>query len=429
MGKRRKAFTLVELLTVIAVISILAGITVLGYTSFIKKAYISNDTLLVEQLNKFKNIYSYKNDDLTEYEISEIIKKSGIDDIVPQSQKYGYGFYFNTYSQRFELLHTSSVKSDEQYMLIDEEFLQSDHSEGETDKDDIDPDASGGGDSNSDMSENEPNGGENKEDREDKDNKTDTSDKSEADSRNDSEIPSTESEPNFVLGDFEKIAPSKHIYISVKEHALNVGIYISDEKTQAYIFDLSQLSVIDEKTGKCWSVIGYMDNGHNAGTSYEFNKCGRFSLTLILSNDKNVERAFEIPVIVRNTNFPQDAKIYIDCGSYEIHRNGDELEIILGEFRKSVEITDYNISTEQIEEKISLSDNKDLRDRTTLTITFNGTAEKVDINNNIDHKFYISENYDEDITVTITVSYIGANGIDVSSSVTYVNGRWVDGGK
>ena len=49
--KIKKAFTLVELLVVIAILAILATVSIVGYNSFTKKARVSNDTALVSQLN------------------------------------------------------------------------------------------------------------------------------------------------------------------------------------------------------------------------------------------------------------------------------------------------------------------------------------------------------------------------------------------
>ena len=49
--KIKKAFTLVELLVVIAILAILATVSIVGYNSFTKKARVSNDTVLVKQMN------------------------------------------------------------------------------------------------------------------------------------------------------------------------------------------------------------------------------------------------------------------------------------------------------------------------------------------------------------------------------------------
>ena len=50
-NKIKKAFTLVELLVVIAILAILATVSIVGYNSFTKKAKVSNDTVLVKQMN------------------------------------------------------------------------------------------------------------------------------------------------------------------------------------------------------------------------------------------------------------------------------------------------------------------------------------------------------------------------------------------
>ena len=51
MKKTRKGFTLVELLVVIAIVAILATVAIIGYTSFVKKAELSNDQAAVTQMN------------------------------------------------------------------------------------------------------------------------------------------------------------------------------------------------------------------------------------------------------------------------------------------------------------------------------------------------------------------------------------------
>ena len=51
MKNSKKGFTLVELLVVIAILAILATVAVVGYTSFIKKAELSNDQAAITQMN------------------------------------------------------------------------------------------------------------------------------------------------------------------------------------------------------------------------------------------------------------------------------------------------------------------------------------------------------------------------------------------
>jgi len=51
MKKRKRGFTLVELLVVIAILAVLATISILGYSAFTKKADISNDQVIISQMN------------------------------------------------------------------------------------------------------------------------------------------------------------------------------------------------------------------------------------------------------------------------------------------------------------------------------------------------------------------------------------------
>ena len=48
---KKKAFTIVELVIVIAIIAVLAAVLVPTFTSVVKKAKVSNDTQLVKNLN------------------------------------------------------------------------------------------------------------------------------------------------------------------------------------------------------------------------------------------------------------------------------------------------------------------------------------------------------------------------------------------
>ena len=51
MKNTKKGFTLVELLVVIAIVAILATVAIIGYTSFLKKADLSNDQSAIAQMN------------------------------------------------------------------------------------------------------------------------------------------------------------------------------------------------------------------------------------------------------------------------------------------------------------------------------------------------------------------------------------------
>ena len=57
MRNKKKGFTLVELLVVIAILAILATVAIVGYTSFTRKASLSNDEAIVTQMNKILKGY------------------------------------------------------------------------------------------------------------------------------------------------------------------------------------------------------------------------------------------------------------------------------------------------------------------------------------------------------------------------------------
>ncbi len=103
--QQKKAFTLVELLVVIAILAILSTVAVVGYTSFIKKADISNDQTVAEQLNR--RLEAMKADVSSPYYGQEIhagnireitryiLDDAGMAKLEPKAEKYGYDFYFN----------------------------------------------------------------------------------------------------------------------------------------------------------------------------------------------------------------------------------------------------------------------------------------------------------------------------------------------
>ena len=110
--QQKKAFTLVELLVVIAILAILASVAVVGYTSFMKNAAVSNDQALVTQLNHYLD--ALKADSTSNLPkdidnanawaiIQRIVNESGIGKIEPDALKYGYHIYFNTDTDKFEL--------------------------------------------------------------------------------------------------------------------------------------------------------------------------------------------------------------------------------------------------------------------------------------------------------------------------------------
>ena len=117
--KKKDGFTLVELLVVIAILAILATVSVVGYTSFIQKATISTDESAITQLNKYVTLYKIEhNGIITEEDVNAILIQSGMSDIKPNSEKYGYDFYFNFEKEKFELLKSEDALGNDNLVKI-----------------------------------------------------------------------------------------------------------------------------------------------------------------------------------------------------------------------------------------------------------------------------------------------------------------------
>lgn len=92
----RKAFTLVELLVVIAILAILATVSVVGYTSFIKNAYVSNDNTNAATITRALELYEggiYSEADLKQA-IALYCGSDYLDTMEPESAQYGYHYWY-----------------------------------------------------------------------------------------------------------------------------------------------------------------------------------------------------------------------------------------------------------------------------------------------------------------------------------------------
>ena len=104
--QKRKGFTLVELLVVIAILAVLATVSIIGYTSFIKKAKISNDMALVKQINNLLLAdETIDGKPATMQAALDVIEENGflIEKLTPTAQ--GYDFVWNCQTNRFLLLN------------------------------------------------------------------------------------------------------------------------------------------------------------------------------------------------------------------------------------------------------------------------------------------------------------------------------------
>lgn len=94
MKNTKKGFTLVELLIVIAIIAILATVSIIGYTSFIDKAQQSVDQQLVDQINTLLTAEAADGVGCSSIgEVKALLAANGYNDpLVPAFKGYTYGF-------------------------------------------------------------------------------------------------------------------------------------------------------------------------------------------------------------------------------------------------------------------------------------------------------------------------------------------------
>ena len=117
--QNKKAFTLVELLVVIAILAILASVAVVGYTSFLKNAALSKDDSTVTQLNRY--LEALKADSKSEFygedihagnirEITaHILEESGLSELEAEAAKYGYDFYYDLQEGKYVSVHGADI--------------------------------------------------------------------------------------------------------------------------------------------------------------------------------------------------------------------------------------------------------------------------------------------------------------------------------
>ena len=237
--KKHQGFTLVELLVTIAILAVLATVSVVGYTQYIEKSAVTTDNFLVKQLNDFTKLYEIEHSgDLEDADIRNLLKNAGLESIELKSEGYEYRLYFDKNNQKFVL----ATEKKDNYILIDDEFLS---------VIDSTPDSGNEGTSGEGGDENIQAPGDG--------NTDDTGSSDGSDDTDNTEEPKEPEivEPNLVLKDFEIVNNDKKRYVKAENGIINVGIYFLDNEPVKLEFSKSYLQIYDKNTGIEYDIIEY----------------------------------------------------------------------------------------------------------------------------------------------------------------------------
>ena len=117
INRKSNGFTLIEMLVTISIIAILSSMVVIGYTNLIKKAAISNDKVLVNQVNNLLLAHRVEEDLYEDIEIANALRAVLGTHVEVQSQDYEMDIYYNRSNSTFELMNNTDAL---QFMTINE---------------------------------------------------------------------------------------------------------------------------------------------------------------------------------------------------------------------------------------------------------------------------------------------------------------------
>ncbi len=121
-NNKRRAFTIVELVIVIAVIAILAAVMIPTFTGIIKRANISADTQIAASMNTQLRMYTAEGNKIeTEADLMNALKSDAdfTAQLNPKSAKHGYHYWYNAEKQEIKLLSNAEVLNIEAQQVLE----------------------------------------------------------------------------------------------------------------------------------------------------------------------------------------------------------------------------------------------------------------------------------------------------------------------
>ncbi len=115
LKRLKRAFTIMELVIVIAVIAILAAVLIPTFSNVVQNAKVSNDTQTASTLNVALAAYNVEDPITSEDDLRAAVDgtygEGYYDSLEPESAEYGYHFWYNTETNRIELSRSEDLGS------------------------------------------------------------------------------------------------------------------------------------------------------------------------------------------------------------------------------------------------------------------------------------------------------------------------------
>lgn len=113
LKRLKRAFTIMELVVVIAVIAILAAVLIPTFSNVVQNAKVSNDTQTASTLNVALAAYNVEDPITSEDDLRAAVDgtygEGYYDSLEPESAEYGYHFWYNTETNRIELSRSEDL--------------------------------------------------------------------------------------------------------------------------------------------------------------------------------------------------------------------------------------------------------------------------------------------------------------------------------
>ena len=391
INRKSNGFTLIELLVTISIIAILSSMVVIGYTNLIKKAAISNDKVLVNQVNNLLLAHRVEYDLTEDKEISDALKDAfNNSNVDVKSKEYDMNVYYNHLSRQFELIEENNSI----YTL--EYYLTHNFDEAETP--------------------NVPSPEQPGVDEED--------------------IANPDDPITYTLQDEYSVNLGKSSFGDLKAYVNNKVLYITilidaNYKLKNYSIDLSNIITATDNLGnnldviyecKAIDLVNYKANNVindytiDNNSQLTVNTPGFYQITCICQDEK-----YTIDLYVKNICLPNDSSItfnktYEYTYSYTINEDGTyNIKIETPILIESMSIYEYE-DIEGNQYIYTISNNRDYMNNMVILIDINGIngEEYVFQMNSTDKKYTLplsSVIFDDNSTLSIQYRYQAKNGL------------------